>query len=155
MYCMRVCVCVYVYLDVSLMRDVLQDDGLHGEDVGKLHLGDVERTHDMGPTCQREGNRNFFYSGRGNEKVPLLLQRHGGARTTSTVGPLEGTVFVGTKLTPLRQEGEGNSVNKRVRVLCSCIPLRGCVDVLTTRAARSCDSHFRQNQGPVGTCTMP
>lgn len=50
--CVCVCVCarVRVYLDVSLMRDVLQDDGLHGEDVGKLHLGDVERTHNMGPT---------------------------------------------------------------------------------------------------------
>lgn len=40
---------VYQYLDVSLMRDVLQDDGFHGEDVGKLHLRDVERTHDVGP----------------------------------------------------------------------------------------------------------
>ena len=26
---------------------------------------------------------------------------------------------------------------------------------LTTLAARSCDSHFRQNQGPVGTETIP
>lgn len=26
---------------------------------------------------------------------------------------------------------------------------------LTTRAALSWDSHFLQNQGPVGTCTMP
>lgn len=43
------CVCVCVYLDVSLMWDILQDDGLHGEDVGKLHLRDVERAHDMGP----------------------------------------------------------------------------------------------------------
>lgn len=37
------------YLDVSLMWDILQDDGLHGEDVGKLHLRDVECTHNMGP----------------------------------------------------------------------------------------------------------
>lgn len=42
------------YLDVSLMWDVLQDDGLHGEDVGKLHLGDVECTHHMGPAWQTE-----------------------------------------------------------------------------------------------------
>lgn len=42
-------VCVCQYLDVSLMWDVLQDDGLHGEDVGKLHLRDVERTHNVGP----------------------------------------------------------------------------------------------------------
>lgn len=41
--------CVCQYLDVSLVRDVLQDDGLHGEDVGKLHLRDVERAHDVGP----------------------------------------------------------------------------------------------------------
>lgn len=49
-------ICVCVYLDVSLMWDVLQDDGLHGEDVGKLHLRDVERTHNMGPACQRDGS---------------------------------------------------------------------------------------------------
>lgn len=44
-----VCVWVCQYLDVSLMWDVLQDDRLHGEDVGKLHLRDVERTHNVGP----------------------------------------------------------------------------------------------------------
>lgn len=38
-----------VYLEVSLMGDILQDDGLHGENVGKLHLGDVERTDNVGP----------------------------------------------------------------------------------------------------------
>lgn len=42
------------YLDVSLVRDVLQDDGLHGEDVGELHLRDVERTHYMGPAWQKK-----------------------------------------------------------------------------------------------------
>lgn len=41
--------CVRQYLDISLMWDILQDDGLHGEDVGKLHLRDVECTHNMGP----------------------------------------------------------------------------------------------------------
>lgn len=41
--------CSHVYLEVSLMGHILQDDGLHGENVGKLHLGDVERTHDVGP----------------------------------------------------------------------------------------------------------
>lgn len=41
--------CVLQYLDVSLIWDILQDDGLHGDDVGKLHLGDVERTHNVGP----------------------------------------------------------------------------------------------------------
>ena len=30
-----------------------------------------------------------------------------------------------------------------------------CLLKLTTRAALSCDSHFRQNHGPEGTCTMP
>lgn len=30
-----------------------------------------------------------------------------------------------------------------------------CVGKLTTRAALSCDSHFRQNHGPVGTWTIP
>lgn len=40
---------VFQYLDVSLVGDVLQDDGLHGDDVGKLHLGDVECAHDVGP----------------------------------------------------------------------------------------------------------
>lgn len=53
---MRVCVCVFIYLDVSLMWDVLQDDGLHGEDVGKLHLRDVECAHNMGPTWQGDGS---------------------------------------------------------------------------------------------------
>lgn len=38
-----------MYLEVSLVGDVLQDDGLHGENVGELHLGDVERTDDVGP----------------------------------------------------------------------------------------------------------
>lgn len=41
--------CVFQHLDVSLVRDILQDDGLHRDDVGKLHLGDVERTHNVGP----------------------------------------------------------------------------------------------------------
>lgn len=31
------------------MGDILEDDGLHGENVGKLHLGDVESTDNMGP----------------------------------------------------------------------------------------------------------
>lgn len=33
----------------AIMRHVLQDDGLHGEHVGELHLGDVEGAHHMGP----------------------------------------------------------------------------------------------------------
>lgn len=32
------------------MGDILQDDGFHGENVGKLHLRDVECTDNMGPT---------------------------------------------------------------------------------------------------------
>lgn len=42
-------VCVYQYLDVSLMWDILQDDGLHGEDIGKLHLRDIQCTDHVGP----------------------------------------------------------------------------------------------------------
>lgn len=55
-------------LKISLMGDILQDDGLHGENVGKLHLRDVQCTDNVGPP--------------------------------STVGPLEGTIFVGAQLTP-------------------------------------------------------
>lgn len=33
----------------AIMRHVLQHDGLHGEHVGELHLGDVEGTHHVGP----------------------------------------------------------------------------------------------------------
>lgn len=40
---------VHPYLVVSLVWDILQDDRLHGEDVGELHLGDVECAHDVGP----------------------------------------------------------------------------------------------------------
>lgn len=39
----------FQYLDVSVVRDILQDDGLHGEDVGKLNLRDVKCTHYVGP----------------------------------------------------------------------------------------------------------
>lgn len=42
------------YLKVSLMWDILQDDGLHGENVGKLHLRDVERAHYVGPAWAAE-----------------------------------------------------------------------------------------------------
>lgn len=33
----------------AIMRHILQHDGLHGEHVGKLHLGDVEGTHHVCP----------------------------------------------------------------------------------------------------------
>lgn len=76
---------------------------------------------------------------------------------TSTVGPLEGTIFVGAQLTPLwtGREPEGSHGSARTawleRADVACV----VVGVLTTRAALSCDSHFRQNHGPVGTWTMP
>lgn len=33
----------------AVVRNVLQDDGLHGQHVGKLHLWDVQSTHNVGP----------------------------------------------------------------------------------------------------------
>lgn len=67
------------------MRDILQDDGLHSEDVGKLHLRDVQRTHNVGPAWWRDwqwinGTIRFpmnevenccFYSISGKAVVPL------------------------------------------------------------------------------------
>lgn len=37
------------------MRNVLQDDGLHGQHVGKLHLRDVQSTHNVGPPWGSKG----------------------------------------------------------------------------------------------------
>lgn len=39
----------WAYLVEAVVGDVLQDDGLHGEHVGKLHLWDVQSADDMGP----------------------------------------------------------------------------------------------------------
>ena len=73
-------------------------------------------------------------------------------RFTSTVRPLEGTIFVGTQLTPL---GRDRRVQSLVQLDSHCdVQSRNgwrCSVILTTRAALSCDSHFRQNHGPVGT----
>lgn len=37
------------YLVVAFVRHRLEDDGLHGGDVGELHLGDVQSAHHVGP----------------------------------------------------------------------------------------------------------
>lgn len=39
----------------AIMRHILQHDGLHGEHIGKLHLGDVEGTHHVGPAWESIG----------------------------------------------------------------------------------------------------
>ena len=39
------------HLVVSFGRDLFDDDGLHGDDGGKRHLGDVQGTHHMTPAC--------------------------------------------------------------------------------------------------------
>lgn len=41
------------------MGDILKDDGLHGENIGKLHLRDVECTDNMGPPCKGDWKMNF------------------------------------------------------------------------------------------------
>lgn len=63
-----------------------------------------------------ERNVNFYIPVQAKKKsapvalkAPLRAGHKGGTRTTSTVGPLEGTILVGTKLTPLGQEGDGTA----------------------------------------------
>lgn len=83
----------------------------------------------------------------------LESKEKGGIPTfTSAVRPLEGAIFVWAQLTPLWRDRRKMRVDSEVGVD-GCVML--CVGILTTRAARSCDSHFRQNHGPVGTWTMP
>lgn len=43
------------HLVEAVVRNVLQDDGLHGQHVGKLHLGDVQSTHNVGPAWGSKG----------------------------------------------------------------------------------------------------
>lgn len=43
------------HLVEAVVRNVLQDDGLHGQHVGKLHLWDVQSTHNVGPPWGSKG----------------------------------------------------------------------------------------------------
>jgi hypothetical protein len=62
------------------------------------------------------------------------------------VGALEGALLAGAELATL---------NNKKRAVLKLVSTHYFEKGLTTRADLSCDSHFLQNQGPVGTETMP
>lgn len=144
--------CDFPYLDVSLIRDILKDDGLHGEDIGKLHLRDVECTHNVGPACRETPVNDQWlnltprlrdHRTTGRETYRRCLSswgRHpcGGTARTSETGQERAELVVSVVMIRKGEAGKHSH----------------CV-TLTTRAALSCDSHLRQNHGPVGTWTMP
>lgn len=58
---------------------------------------------------------------------------------SSIIGSFQCTIFSGAKFTPLEDKYNRLNINNDKEYS------------ITTLAARSCDSHFRQNHGPVGT----
>lgn len=115
---------VHPYLVVSLVWDILQDDRLHGEDVGELHLGDVECAHDVGPAWleerlaadQRHDKTRNDSSGNAHSVMPSGRVSGNVMIFTSAVCPLEGAIFVGTQLTPLRRHGRERSLLEWISV---------------------------------------
>lgn len=114
------------YLVEAVVGYVLQDDGLHGEHVGKLHLWDVQRADDVCPAWGRGRDRVEIHMGKatrvsnpdraaGSTGVQGATQLRSDVRLEILLvaARLANKSFVGD-----RQTGASSRLNKKAEIFC-------------------------------------
>lgn len=141
----------FTHLVETLRRQSLQYYRFHRLHVSKPCFRNVQRTYNMTPPWKakkRQFRINVVFACIDLSDKPLFDTHHH-YRSFSRHLPFVDKVHISA--TKYR-----NTYSNLYRSNCdnSCQSDISC-GVLTTLAALSCDSHFRQNHGPEGTCMIP